>query len=88
MTTTKLSALSNVMSEGAMDKLIWAAWRAFWIGLGASAVIVGQSLLAPVAPPAADVAPAVEQHEAPVKHAPSFEAPRISTNKTRLRGAS
>jgi len=85
MTTTKLSALSNV-SEGAMDRLIWAAWRAFWIGLGASAVIVGQSFLAPA--PAADVAPAVEQHEAPVKHAPSVDAPRISTAKIRTRGAS
>ena len=30
-----------------MDRLIWAAWRAFWVGLGASAVLIAQSLLAP-----------------------------------------
>lgn len=32
-----------------MDRLISAAWRAFWIGLGASAVLIAQSVLA--APP-------------------------------------
>lgn len=88
MTTTKLSAPSSVMSEGTMDRLIWAAWRAFWVGLGASAVIVGQSLLAPATPPsAADVAPQVEKHEAP-KKATSFDAPRISSVKVRARTAS
>lgn len=36
-----------------MDRLIWAAWRAFWVGLGASAVLITQSLLTP--PPAASM---------------------------------
>jgi hypothetical protein len=30
-----------------MDALIRTAWKAFWVGLGASAVLIGQSLLAP-----------------------------------------
>lgn len=34
-----------------MDGLIWAAWRAFWVGLGASAVLITQSLLAPAPVP-------------------------------------
>jgi hypothetical protein len=28
-----------------MDGLIQTAWRAFWIGLGASAVLIGQSVI-------------------------------------------
>lgn len=44
-----------------MDRLIRTAWRAFWVGLGASAVLVGQSLLAPgpapASPDSADPAP-------------------------------
>jgi len=35
-----------------MDRWIKTAWRAFWVGLGASAVLVSQSLLAPPAPAA------------------------------------
>jgi hypothetical protein len=45
-----------------MERLIRNAWRAFWVGLGASAVLVGQALL-PAQPPAApdaSVAPAAE----------------------------
>lgn len=74
-TKTDRVAVSDVMSEGTMDRLISAAWRAFWIGLGASAVFVGQSLLAPEPKPAsaADIAPSV--HEA----APSYKAP-VRTN--------
>jgi hypothetical protein len=34
-----------------MDRLIRTAWRAFWVGLGASAVLVSQSLLAPAPSP-------------------------------------
>jgi hypothetical protein len=84
MTTTKLSAPSNVMSEATMDRLIWAAWRAFWVGLGASAVIVAQSLLAPAAPPsAAEIAPPAVQH-----HDASIDAPRVSAAKVRTRTAS
>lgn len=30
-----------------MDGLIKTAWRAFWVGLGASAVLIGQSVLSP-----------------------------------------
>jgi hypothetical protein len=90
MTPTKLSAPSNVMSEGTMDRLIWAAWRAFWVGLGASAVLIGQSLWAPSTPPpsAADMAPpAVRQHhDAP--DAPAFTPARVSTTKLRARRAS
>lgn len=39
-----------------MDRLIKTAWRAFWVGLGASAVLVSQSVLAPS--PAAVPSPA------------------------------
>ena len=47
-----------------MDRLIWVTWRAFWIGLGASAVLILQALLHPTettaaAHPAA-VAPGIE----------------------------
>ncbi len=33
-----------------MDRLIRTAWRAFWVGLGASAVLVSQSVLSPQLP--------------------------------------
>ena len=33
-----------------MDGLIRTAWRAFWVGLGASAVLIAQSVVAPAAP--------------------------------------
>jgi len=43
-----------------MDRLIRTAWRAFWVGLGASAVLISQSVLSPgPAPAAADPAPVV-----------------------------
>ena len=74
-----------------MDRWIWAAWRAFWVGLGASVVIVGQSVLAPApAPAAADVAPpAIEQLEAaPKKSARAVDPARISSVKLRTRCAS
>ena len=35
-----------------MDGLIRTAWRAFWVGLGASAVLIGQSVVAPPSAPA------------------------------------
>ena len=53
--------------ERPMDRLIWAAWRAFWVGLGASLVLIAQSVLAP--PPALSTAPAepvVDPIEQPV----------------------
>ena len=39
--------------ETTMDRLISTAWKAFWVGLGASAVLISQSVLspAPAAPP-------------------------------------
>lgn len=40
----------------AMERLIWVTWRAFWIGLGASLVLILQAL-APTPTPAAFVAP-------------------------------
>ncbi|MBX3188408.1 MAG: hypothetical protein KF819_15430 [Labilithrix sp.] len=43
-----------------MDRLINTAWRAFWVGLGASAVLITQSLLATAPPP-----PPVEADPAP-----------------------
>jgi hypothetical protein len=51
-----------------MDSLIRAAWIAFWIGLGASAVLIGQPLLAE---------PAVGAAVAPAEPAarPPFSAP-------------
>ena len=29
-----------------MDRLIRIAWRTFWVGLGASAVLIGQTVIA------------------------------------------
>ena len=46
-----------------MDRLIWTAWRAFWVGLGASAVLIAQSLLEP--PQAASVPPSPGVEEPP-----------------------
>lgn len=40
--------------DGSMDRWIDTAWRAFWVGLGASAVLVAQAVLGP-SPPAASV---------------------------------
>lgn len=48
-----------------MDRWIKTAWRAFWVGLGASAVLVSQAVLAPSHPAAA-----------PAPEAPGLEAPR------------
>lgn len=46
-----------------MDRWIRTAWRAFWVGLGASAVLITQSVLAPA--PSAPPVPA-EPAAAPV----------------------
>jgi hypothetical protein len=50
-----------------MDRLIRAAWKAFWVGLGASAVLISQSVLQPAPGP---VAPAEPGIEAPVRPLP------------------
>ncbi|MDB4947159.1 MAG: hypothetical protein JWP97_6693 [Labilithrix sp.] len=34
-----------------MDRWIATAWKAFWVGLGASAVLISQSVLAPAPAP-------------------------------------
>lgn len=34
-----------------MERLIRNAWRAFWVGLGASSVLIAQSVLAPAPAP-------------------------------------
>lgn len=52
-----------------MDRLIWISWRAFWVGLGASLVLIVQSLAAhPSSEAPADPTPAyvVPQLPAPV----------------------
>ena len=54
-----------------MDRLIRTAWRAFWVGLGASAVLITQTVLMPapsvaIAPPAPAAEPAPVQHTGPV----------------------
>lgn len=38
---------------GTMDRMVSAAWRVFWVGLGAALVLAAQALLAPaeLAPP-------------------------------------
>lgn len=54
-----------------MDALITFAWRTFWVGLGASAVLIAQNLVSPTpAAPRAESAPAAEptvQLSAPVR---------------------
>jgi hypothetical protein len=42
-----------------MDRLIWIAWRAFWVGLGASGVLIAQSLIPRVAPPPGPPTPGI-----------------------------
>ena len=64
-----------------MDRLITIAWRAFWVGLGASTVLIAQSFISP--PPAAvEAQPLLEP--APT-HAPSSSGIREAV-RTRLPG--
>jgi hypothetical protein len=49
-----------------MERLIWVMWRAFWIGLGASVVLIAQAL----APVKVTVMPRDE-----VKIAPAVQSP-------------
>ena len=48
-----------------MDRLIKTAWRAFWVGLGASAVLVSQSVLTPSPPAPSPADPSAAPFEAP-----------------------
>ena len=54
-----------------MDRLIWAAWRAFWVGLGASAVLITQSLLTPPASSTPAPPSLAEPASEPIVHAPA-----------------
>lgn len=52
-----------------MDGMIRTAWRAFWVGLGASAVLISQSVLAPAPGPSTVPAdPAAAPLVAPLPH--------------------
>ena len=66
-----------------MDGLIRTAWRAFWVGLGASAVLIGQSVLTPPAPGPATLPgdPAVAPLVAPVARLPNL-APAAARRKS------
>lgn len=62
-----------------MDGLIRTAWRAFWVGLGASAVLIGQSVVAPPSAPGPATVPgdpAVAPLFAPVARVP--QVPRYA----------
>jgi hypothetical protein len=55
-----------------MERLIWISWRAFWIGLGASVVLIAQAL----APVKVTVMPRDEVRISPRSTgAPSVNAP-------------
>jgi len=62
-----------------MERLIWISWRAFWIGLGASLVLIGQAL----APVKVTVMPRDEVKIAPASNAPSIHpAPAPTVERT------
>jgi hypothetical protein len=63
-----------------MDRWIKTAWRAFWVGLGASAVLVSQSVLAPAPSPAPSADPVVAPLEAPKPQLPPAAARRQSAD--------
>jgi hypothetical protein len=57
-----------------MERLIWITWRAFWIGLGASVVLIAQAL----APVKVTLMPRDEVKIAPVNNGgapPTMNAP-------------
>ena len=76
-----------------MDGLIRTAWRAFWVGLGASAVLIGQSVVAPstlpppVGDPARDPAAPLIVPAEPAQSAPAA-ARRKSSDPLTVRCAS
>lgn len=47
-----------------MDRWVRTAWNSFWVGLGASAVLIGQAVLSPA--PAREVS-----HEPPPSYLPA-----------------
>ena len=58
-----------------MDRMITNAWRAFWLGLGASAVLLGQSVFFPHALPAPP--PAAPAVVVPMDHGPAITDKRV-----------
>jgi hypothetical protein len=70
-----------------MDRLIKAAWRAFWVGLGASAVLVSQSVLAspPASLPAAAPVVAPAPTSAPAARGPQNGADPVVTHAPRCK---
>lgn len=62
-----------------MDRAIRTAWNAFWVGLGASAILIGQTVLTPPAPPA----PAPPSIEEPAP-APPPAKPLVAARGSRL----
>jgi len=65
-----------------MDRLIWTAWRAFWVGLGASLVLIAQSLIATPAHTPADTNAAADASSCP---SPTPRAPRDALPTMQLR---
>lgn len=59
-----------------MDRLIRTAWRAFWVGLGASGVLLGQSLLGPGPGPGPSLPDLAEPSAPMVAPAPNAARPR------------
>ena len=57
-----------------MDGLIRTAWRAFWVGLGASAVLLGQTVLSPAPAPATPGDPAVAPIVVPVPNVSEYRS--------------
>ena len=55
-------ARGSLENESKMDRLIANAWRAVWVALGATIVLVGQTMLTPKPAPElpAEVMPAPE----------------------------
>jgi len=70
-----------------MDGLIRTAWRAFWVGLGASAVLIAQSVVAPAAPSPVPADPATAPllvSPAPVPRAQNTPAASRATSSDPL----
>lgn len=75
-----------------MEALITTAWRAFWVGLGASAVLIAHSVAspAPVSVPTPQPIPRLEDKRPPSHDAVSESAslPRRQAPVGRLHNAS
>ncbi len=66
-----------------MDRWIRTAWRAFWVGLGASAVLITQSFLAPpkAMPTATQVVPAYDLPWAPPRASNESASPAKTVDR-------